>query len=149
MKSEGKKDQEGIFFLHKKSTCVHPSQYWRQARSLFFPNDHHHQHLMTTTTSTGGEDWPLSSAVCFLVCTLIRSFEALLQDPFSLFLMNHFQMKALAPTKDMALAGLHTTSQEDVTLGHSVTHRGCHHCHIRSPTKQLPSWWVGVPLGHP
>ena len=50
---------------------------------------------------------------------------------------------------DVALAGLHTMSQEDVTLGHSVTHRGCHHCHIRSPTKWLPSWWAGVPLGHP
>ena len=81
-----------IFFLHKKSTCVHPSQYWRQARSLFSPNDHHDQHRW----------WGLATFLYNLLpCLhLDPEFWGTFTGSIFLFLMNHFQVKAaLAPTK--------------------------------------------------
>ena len=91
VKSEGKQDQGGIFFLHKKSTCVHPSQYWRQARSLFSLNDHHDQHRW----------WGLATFLYNLLpCLhLDPDFWGPITGSMFLFLMNHFQVKALAPTK--------------------------------------------------
>ena len=110
---ENRIKKEFSFFTKIRHVSIHPNIGGK--RDLF-------SLLMTTTTSTGGEAWPLSSTTCFLVCTLIRSFEAPLQGQFSYFWWTTFKWMPSPPLR----CGPSRTS-------HNVT-RGCHirsQCHTQ------------------
>ena len=138
---ENRIKNEFSFYRKIRHVSIHPNNGGK--RDLFS--------LLMTTTSSQHRWWGLATFLYNLLPCLHLDPE--FWGPFtgSIFPIFDEPLSSEGPRPhwDMALVGLHTMSQEDVTLGHSVTHRGCHHCHIRSPTKRLPSWSTGVPLGHP